>query len=250
MALREFLPRQILAHARASGVDRIVLIQMSYYGTDNQYMLDVIAESPDIFRGVAIIDPRMKAVEEEMKRLAGKGARGFRITITSPEAAARLSEGAFDVMFRQGAALGLAICPLINPEFLPVLEKVVARFPETPVIVDHLARLGISGEIRQEDVNQLCYLSQYPEVRVKVSAFYALGQKQPPHLDLAPTIKQVFEAYGPQRLMWASDCPFQILNEPYEASIALIREHLDFLSAEDREWILRKTAEEFFFKRG
>lgn len=247
MALRQFLPGQILAHAQASGVDRIVLIQMSYYGTDNQYMLDVIEDSPDIFRGIAIIDPRMQTVEKEMKRLAVRGIRGFRITITSSEAKARLAEGAFDEMFRYGAALDLAICPLINPDVLPELERVVSRFPDTPVIIDHLARIGVSGEIKQDDVDNLCRLARYPEVRVKVSAFYALGAKQPPHLDLSPMIKQVFEAYGAERLMWASDCPFQIVNEPYEASIALVRDHLDFLEQEDRERILRQTAEKFFF---
>ncbi len=47
--------------------------------------------------------------------------------------------------------------------------------------------------------------------------------------------------------MWASDCLFQIPNGPYEDSIALVRDRLDFLSPEDREWILRGTAEAVFF---
>ena len=103
------------------------------------------------------------------------------------------------------------------------------------------------GPIREKEVANLCALAKYPEVRVKVSAFYALGQKRAPHLDLAPFIRRVYDAFGPKRLMWASDCPFQILNEPYEDSIALIRNRLNFLSAEDRDWILRGTAEAMFF---
>jgi len=48
--------------------------------------------------------------------------------------------------------------------------------------------------------------------------------------------------------MWASDSPFQVQDEhTYEASVALIRDHLDFLSDADREQILRGTAEGFFF---
>jgi predicted TIM-barrel fold metal-dependent hydrolase len=83
---------------------------------------------------------------------------------------------------------------------------------------------------------------------VKLSAFYALGEKKPPHLELAPMIKRVHEAFGARRLMWASDCPFHTLKEPYDDSIALIRDRLAFLSAEDKQWILRRTAEEFFWK--
>ena len=42
---------------------------------------------------------------------------------------------------------------------------------------------------------------------VKVSAFYALGAKQPPYDDLVALIRPVYDAFGAQRLIWASDCP-------------------------------------------
>ena len=50
--------------------------------------------------------------------------------------------------------------------------------------------------------------------------------------------------------MWESDCPFQVSNgHKYQDSIDLVRKRLDFLTDDDREWLLRKTAEEFFFKK-
>jgi len=70
---------------------------------------------------------------------------------------------------------------------------------------------------------------------VKISAYYALGKKKPPYLELGPMIKRLLESFGRERLMWASDSPYQI--EPpntYGDSIALIRDRLDFLTAEDR----------------
>ena len=151
-------------------------------------------------------------------------------------------------MFRAGAEHGLAICPLINPEALPALDRHCSMFPETPVIVDHLCRIGANRGILSDDVAALCALARYPQVMVKVSAFYALGEKQPPHTDLEKLIRQVCDAFGPQRLMWASDCPYQVQGEhTYEASVALVRDRLDFLSTSDREQILRGTAESFFF---
>jgi hypothetical protein len=48
--------------------------------------------------------------------------------------------------------------------------------------------------------------------------------------------------------MWGSDCPYQVQKETYEDGITLVRDHLDFLSAEDKQWILRRTAEETFFR--
>ena len=83
---------------------------------------------------------------------------------------------------------------------------------------------------------------------VKVSAFYALGKKQSPHLELVPMIKRLFESYGPQRLMWASDAPYQVQGENnYKAWISLVRDKLDFLSDDDRQWLLRKTAARVYF---
>ena len=83
---------------------------------------------------------------------------------------------------------------------------------------------------------------------VKVSAFYALGRKQSPYADLVPLIHRVFDDYGPRRLMWGSDCPFQVEDgHSYAGSLALVREELPFLSAEDRAWILGRTAESVFF---
>ena len=61
-------------------------------------------------------------------------------------------------------------------------------------------------------------------------------------------IKRLFEAFGPQRLMWASDCPYQIQGaNNYKDSISLIRDRIDWLTPEDRQWLLRKTAEKVFF---
>jgi len=84
---------------------------------------------------------------------------------------------------------------------------------------------------------------------VKVGAFYALGKKQAPYTDLAPLIQAVVKAFSPRRCMWESDCPFQVSNgHHYRESIDLVRTRLNFLTNEDRDWLLRRTAEEFFFR--
>jgi predicted TIM-barrel fold metal-dependent hydrolase len=116
------------------------------------------------------------------------------------------------------------------------------------VVVDHFARIGMRGEIVADQLEQLCKLARYPNVYVKTSAFYALGKKQPPYTDLLPMIRRVVEAFTPQRIMWASDCPFQVQEKhTYADSIALIRDQADFLSPEDKQAILRGTAEKVFF---
>ncbi len=240
-----FYPEDILAHAAPSGVNRIVLIQMSYYGFDNSYMLDVMEKQPDVFSGIAIIDWNGPHPDEDMRRLADRGVRGFRLYVRDEHA---LDGRGIEQMFMAGARHNLAICPLINPVALPSLDRRCSQFPDTPVIIDHLSRIGAAQPIDDSHIESLCTLSKHANVMVKVSAFYALGRKGPPYADLVPLIRRVFDAFGPDRMMWASDCPFQVVDHTYEDSIGLVRDRLDFLSAEDKEHILRSTAEDFFFR--
>lgn len=243
-----FTPEELFAHAHPSGVDRIVLIQMSYYGFDNRYMTDTIARFPGVFSGVAVVDEHAGSLAATLRELHSQGVRGLRIHPASTPVDRWASSPGMASLWGLAADQGLAVCPLINPEALPEIEKLCVRFPKTQVVIDHFARIGIDGQIRDAQLDQLCRLAKFPQVHVKTSAFYALGKKQPPYTDLGPMIRRVRDAYGAERLMWASDCPFQVdPGHSYAASIDLIRTGLDFLTADERDHLLRKTAERVYF---
>ena len=243
-----FTDDELMKLATPVGVDRVVLIQMSFYGYDNSYRLDTIADHPERYRGVAVIDQDAARPDLLMRELQKKGVAGFRIYPKNQQHDSWLSGEGMHRMWTAGAKHGLNMCCLINPVDLPALDRMCRDFPETPVVIDHLCRIGVSGKVDDEEVQALCGLARHKNVTVKVSAFYALGKKKAPYDDLAPLIRRVYDAYGPQRLMWATDCPFQAVDgHTYHESIELIRDRLDFLSAEDRQWMLRKTAERVFF---
>lgn len=245
-----FTPEELFKHTRLAGVDRINLIQMSFYGFDNSYMLDMIKLYPDIFVGTAVIDPLADDPARRMTDLATKGVRAFRIhpRLSKQPADKWLRPDGYGKMFTAAAKNNQALSCLIDVDGLPELDRMCEVHGNTPVIIDHLARVGVDGTIRDKDVNALCALAKHKKVMVKVGAFYALGKKKAPYDDLAPLIKNVIKAFGPERCMWESDCPFQVQGEhTYAASIDLVKKHLDFVTAEEREWLLRKTAEKYFF---
>ena len=250
MRPRRFTPEDLFAHCRPVGVTRVVLIQMSFYGFDNRYMLDVIAEHPGTFSGVAIVDPQASDVADRIKRLVARGVRGLRIHPGEGEAARWTHDDAMATVWRSAADQGIAVCPLINPSDLPHVDAMCRKFPGVRVVVDHFARIGIDGEIDQQQLDALCRLARFPDVHVKTSAFYALGKKRPPYTDLIPMIRRLVDAFGVERLMWASDCPFQVQDgHRYADSIALIRDRAEFLSESDKRAMLRDTAEKIFFAK-
>ena len=153
-------------------------------------------------------------------------------------------------MFAAGGKNNQAMSCLIDPDALPELERMCKEHGNTPVIIDHLARIGVDGVIRDRDVDALLRHGQAQKGPGEGRRFYALGKKQPPYTDLAAMIQKVVKAFGPERCLWESDCPFQVQGEhTYKASVDLVRKHLDFLAADDREWLLGKTAETFFFRK-
>lgn len=245
---RTFFPEEVLGHAQPCGVDRIVLVQMSYYGSDNRYMLQVMRDHPGVFGGIGIVDWTADSPDEEMKRLADAGVYGFRVYARDVSVESWCDGAGFGRMFTAGAEHRLALCPLIGPDGLTALARRCEQFPETPVIIDHLCRIGAAGPVLDSDLDTLCGMARYGNVMVKVSAFYALGDKTPPYHDLKDMIRRVVDAFGPERLMWASDTPYQVQGEhTYAASLALM-ESLDFLDAAGRQQILGGTAAGFFFR--
>jgi predicted TIM-barrel fold metal-dependent hydrolase len=247
-----FTPEELFMHCKPAGVGRINLIQISFYGFDNSYMLDAIAKYPGVFVGTAVINPLGKNPDKEMDELGKRGVRAFRIhpKLSEQPVERWLRPEGYRKMFAAGARNNQAMACLINPDALPELDRMCKEFPDTPVIIDHLARIGADGVIRDEDVDRLCAMAKHKKVMLKVGAFYALGKKQPPYTDLVPLIKKTVAAFGPSRCMWESDSPFQVQGEhTYQASLELVQRHLDFLSSDDREWLLRKTAETFFFAK-
>jgi predicted TIM-barrel fold metal-dependent hydrolase len=250
MKPKRFTAEDLFKHSKPAGVDRINLIQMSFYGTDNRYMLDMIALHEDVFTGTAVIDPHADKPDRLMGELATKRVRAFRIhpKLSKLPPAKWLEPEGYATMFAAGAKNNQAMSCLIDPDGLPEVDRMCRKYPDTPVIIDHLARIGANGVIADKDVDALCALAKHPRVLVKVGAFYALGKKQPPYTDLAPLIQKVVKAFGVKRCMWESDCPFQVVEHKYQDSIDLVRKKLDFLTDEDRDWLLRRTAEQFFFK--
>jgi predicted TIM-barrel fold metal-dependent hydrolase len=248
MAPASFTDAELLATCRPLGVTRVVLIQMSFYGFDNTYMLDCMERHPGVFGGVAIVDHEAADVTGEMRRLAARGVRGFRLYANRDRAEAWGDAAGMRAMWTLGAEAGMAMCLLADPDALPAIDRMCAAFPRTPVVIDHFARIGMRGPIEPAALDGLCRLARFPHVHVKTSAFYALGRKRPPYDDLAAPIRRLRDAFGAERLMWATDCPYQLAEgQGYEASLVLVRDRCDFLTAAERAALLGGTAARVFF---
>jgi len=243
-----FTPEVLFKLAEPEGVGRVVLIQHSVYHLfDNSYLVDCARRMPGRFSVVGMIDDKAPRPAEKLRELLPLGVRGLRITprVGGPK---WLEGTGMDALWKCGAETGQAMCCLIDASDLAAVAQMCVKHADTPVVIDHFARIGADGTIRDADLIKLCDLARHKRVAVKLSAYYALGKKAPPYDDLLPMIRRVLDAFGPERCMWASDAPYQVQPpHTYAGSIALIRDKLTGLSAGDKEWLLHKSAQRVFF---
>ena len=177
-----FTDDELMAIARPEGVGRVVLIQHSVYHLfDNSYLIDAVRRHPKLFRIVGMVDDRKPAVGDEMKKLLPQGVTGFRITpfIRKDQPDKWLDTPGMHEMWKTGAETRQPMCCLINvQQQLAGIDAMCEKYPDTPVVIDHFARIGVDGQMREEDIRQLNRLARHKHTSVKISAYYALGQKK------------------------------------------------------------------------
>ncbi len=88
-------------------------------------------------------------------------------------------------------------------------------------------------------------LARYPNVAVKVSAVPCLSTEPYPFRNMHEVLRQVIEAYGPHRSFWGSDLTRLLLKCSYRECVTMFTEHLDFLSAIDKEWVMGRGLAEW-----
>jgi L-fuconolactonase len=84
-------------------------------------------------------------------------------------------------------------------------------------------------------------LAKYPNVSVKLSAAPVFSSEPYPFRDLTDTIRRLFEAYGPRRCYWGSDVTSAFHKGTYRQRVIHFTEELDFLSEEDKDWVMGRA---------
>ena len=199
-------PEDLQAVALPVGVGRYVLVQPSFYGTNNSYVL----ESLDVLKGrgraVVVIDPAATCASD-WEALHKRGARGARLNLYSkynplaPGGLGDVLKRFTDNMPRSGWHIE------VIASFQTVIESASALADSPiPIVLDHYGLPGDEkpdGELGRRMLNLL----SLPHVWMKLSAPYRTGNDplatKPPS-EWLPALVRV----APDRCVWGSDWPF------------------------------------------
>lgn len=195
----------LLAFEHGLGMERMVLVQPSGYGTDNRCLLDGLHRlGPHRARGVAVVDPR-RVTPAQIEALHAAGVRSLRLNL-EVQGEQRLDKAQ--------AALRQALDVVTDVRWSIQLHAslaVIAGLGEhilqagTPIVLDHFAGLKAEQGMAQPGLAAVLSLLRDAPLYVKLSAPYR-ASGHPRYADLAPFVHALAQA-APHRLVWASDWP-------------------------------------------
>ncbi|HEY4373010.1 MAG TPA: amidohydrolase family protein, partial [Burkholderiales bacterium] len=179
---------------------RVVIVQPSFYGTDNACMLDGIAQLGNA-RGVAVIAP--DTPEKEVDILHDQGIRGLRINIATTG-----GEPVDSIKSKITAAAKLCekhrwhVQMFVDAETIAPLASLLRSLPVDSVF-DHFGLIApgtTNGALRA-----LQGLLESGKTWVKISGAYRIGN-DPNDKRIDPLTRALCQA-NPQRIVWGSDWP-------------------------------------------
>ena len=203
-----------------NGMSHGVLVQPSFLGTDNTYMLEALRREPRRLRGIAVVAP--ETAPDELGRLDQAGVVGLRLNLI----------GRPDPMFHTEvwrrhlahvAALGWQVEVHAEAHRLP---GVLSPLLDTGVVlvVDHFGRPDAQAGIDDPGFRYLLTLGATRRVWVKLSAAYRNGPDGVGERTAAAAVPLLRAAFGLDRLVWGSDWPhtqFEATASPATARQAL-----------------------------
>ena len=190
---------------KQANISHAVIVHPEPYQDDHSYLEHCFANEPsiDFFRGTCLLDAYVADTPNRIDILNRKWPdriRALRIhrIASAPQTTGPIRERPLESpemrnTWRAIANRGL----MIQMHFIPIharaIHKLATEFKSVKVILDHLGR---NNQGTGAEWKQVLSLAKSPNTIMKFSGL----EYSPNHLEAR--VKQVFEAYGPDRIIW------------------------------------------------
>ncbi len=226
---------------KANNVSRTVIIQVIHYKWDNSYLASVLKKYAGKFQGVCRVNPEDPGAPDTLARLTAEdGFHGVRISPAANASGDWFRGPLMPPLWRRCQDLKVPMTLLIPAARVPEAAKLIDRFPDLTVVIDHQADTPLNDPAKLEP---LLALERYPKVFVKISHMWSLSKEPYPYPDAQEQVKKLYGRFGAKRLMWGTDWPISLKWLTYAQAVDLYRTQIGFFTPEDREWILGRTVQ-------
>jgi L-fuconolactonase len=239
---RDAPPEMLLDLMKANRVEKTVIIQVIHYRYDNRYLASVLRQYPQHFLGVCRVDPLDPTAPDYLSRIHEQpGFRGVRLSPSAGPEGDWIRGPLMPPLWERCRSLRVPMTLLAPITRMPDAQVLIERFSDLTVVIDHMADCPVD---QPRELDKLIALARYPKVFVKISHTWSLSRQSYPWQDAQQLVRRLYDAYGPQRLMWATDWPIiENSRATYHQALTVVRDDMAFLNTDDKSWILSKTVE-------
>ena len=191
--------RQLDAHAITHGV----LVQPSFLGTDNSFMLEAVRRHPARLRGIAVVSPDVAI--SELRELAASGVVGIRLNLVGlplPD----LQAEPWPALMRRVADQGWQVEVHREARDLAGVVRLLLE-AGVDVVVDHFGRPDPALGVDDPGFRHLLSAAATRRLWVKLSGAYRNGADGRGEAIARAAIPLLRDAFGLERLLWGSDWP-------------------------------------------
>jgi L-fuconolactonase len=196
---------------------------------------------PERFGFLMRVDPTDPGIESWIAALTvAPGLKALRTTIFTPADGAVFEGGGHDSLLKTARAHGLPVF-VTCPGRVPHLAQYVQRFPDVQFVIDHCGA-AFDAPPGQAGIDDALAMASYSNVAYKWAHAASFLSTEPyPFRDLEPKLRRAVDAFGPQRVMWASDYTMTRHRATWAETLFSIRDSTA-LSEDEKAWILGGTA--------
>ncbi|KAL9188505.1 hypothetical protein ACHAXT_006883 [Thalassiosira profunda] len=239
-------PSELLAKMAEAGVDGALIVQPINHKFDH-------SSTRTDLKGCCCMTPASPRTVERLEELVLAGFVGVRFNPYLWPEGELMSDECGLAVYKRCAELKVPVGVMCFKGLnlhIDDIETLIAKSPDTPLILDHLGFCSLNEAAGDKAFEQLLSLARHPNVYVKVSALFRnVGE-----VDSFPYEKvkekrfgPLLKAYGASRLMVGSDFPFVLETEGgYKGAIHTVQSWIP--AGSDRDALMGGTAEKLFGK--
>lgn len=188
------------ARRGAAGLTHGVVVQPSFFGTDNAETLAAVAADPARLRAVVVVDPSFDT--GALERLHAAGARALRLNLKGRADYAAWGSADWHGLYGRAHALGWHVEVHVDTGRVPDIAAVLGASP-IAVVFDHFGTPGALPASQDATFASVASLARTRSVRAKLSGPYRLAGADPRAL-----AARWLDAVGAAGLVWGSDWPW------------------------------------------
>lgn len=224
-----------------AGVAKAVLVQpVGAYSYDNSYTADSAAATPARFASACCIDMQGDDPVRELDYwVRERGMQGIRLFALAASGDSWLDDERTFPVWEKAAELQAHVIVTIFAKQFPQLARVLRRFPETSVSLDHCGFPALAAP-SFEGAKPLFELAPLGNLYCKVSTI-VLDAASRDGADPGAFLEQLVGAFGADHVMWGSDfC--QTHDRNYLELVGLAKSAFARLPLDDQHQCLAGTA--------